>query len=162
MSAAIDTVSVWRIAVEGRDYSAEDRSGKGAEITGGRWNREGLPVLYAAENIALACLETLMHLGSSLPLNRYLVRIELEVQDWKERTVFDPSQGIGWDAEPYGQTSLDWGSRWLESQSSLLAAVPSSLVPEESNILLNPRHPRMATVRLTKLRRWLFDPRFRA
>ncbi|WP_425330100.1 RES family NAD+ phosphorylase [Synechococcus elongatus] len=57
---------------------------------------------------------------------------------------------------------MDWGSRWLESQLSLLAAVPSSLMPEESNILLNPQHPRMTRVKLTKVRRWLFDPRFRA
>ncbi|WP_338430955.1 RES family NAD+ phosphorylase [Synechococcus elongatus] len=82
MSAAIDTVSIWRIAVEGRDYGAEDRSGKGVELRGGRWNRKELPVLYTAENIALACLETLVHLGPSLPLNRYLVRFDLEAQDW--------------------------------------------------------------------------------
>lgn len=154
-------ISCWRIAVEGRDYPADDRSGKGAELTGGRWNRPGIPVLYTAENIALACLETLVHLEADhgLPLNRYLVRLDLPADAWQQRRIFDPQAEVGWDAEPYGQTSLDWGSRWLEQGQTLIACVPSTVVPEESNLLLNPRHPDMAAVQITKVRRWLYDRR---
>jgi len=72
LSADID---VWRIAAETPDYEAHDLSGKGAEQTGGRWNRKGTPLIYTSVSRALACLETVVHLssGDALPLNRYLV-----------------------------------------------------------------------------------------
>ena len=74
MSAA---VVLWRIAVDAPDYTADDTTGAGAKATGGRWNRKGRAVLYTSRHMSLACLETVVHLKTgSLPLNRYLVRIE--------------------------------------------------------------------------------------
>src|SRR5713101_8129256 len=66
-------ITVWRIAADTPDYEAHDLSGKGAEKTGGRWNRKGTAMVYASASRALACLETIVHLGSGdpLPLNRY-------------------------------------------------------------------------------------------
>ena len=55
-------IVLWRIGVDTAFYTADDLSGKGAEKTGGRWNRPGLPVAYAASSIALAALETVVHL----------------------------------------------------------------------------------------------------
>lgn len=72
------TVSLWRIATDTTDYEADDLSGRGAELTGGRWNRKGTPVVYTASTPSLACLEAVVHLGASaLPLNRFLVRIDV-------------------------------------------------------------------------------------
>jgi RES domain-containing protein len=70
---------VWRIAADTPDYAGDDLSGKGAEITGGRWNRKGTPLIYAADSIALACLETVVQLSGAdpLPLNRYLIKIDI-------------------------------------------------------------------------------------
>ncbi|HVS77374.1 MAG TPA: RES family NAD+ phosphorylase, partial [Steroidobacteraceae bacterium] len=67
--------AIWRIAPDTPDYVSDDLLGKGAERTGGRWNRKGTPMLYCSSTIALACLETLVHLsgGDPVPLNRYLV-----------------------------------------------------------------------------------------
>ena len=77
---------VWRIASQSLGYSAKDLSGTGAKITGGRWNSMGIPVLYCAESPSLACLETLVHLGTSdLPLQRYLVAIDIPDRIWKTR-----------------------------------------------------------------------------
>ena len=71
-------VAVWRIATDTPAYEADDLSGRGAELNGGRWNRPGRPVIYASSTIALACLETVVHLNQSgLPLNRFLVRIDI-------------------------------------------------------------------------------------
>ena len=152
---------VWRIAADTADYSSDDLSGKGAEKTGGRWNRKGTPLIYSANSIALACLETVVHLSGAdpLPLNRYLVRIEIPPAAWKARTRFNPLLHPGWDALPAGLVSLDWGTIWAHSAHSLVAQVPSIVVPEEHNILLNPSHPDAVKLNTKKIRKWTFDMR---
>jgi RES domain-containing protein len=153
------TTSVWRIAADAPAYTADDRSGKGAEITGGRWNEKGIPVLYASESRALACLETLVHLNSAgLPLNRYLVEFLISADAWASRERFD-ARNVGWDATPPGKVSIDWGTRWARDKRSLVAEVPSVMVPEEVNLLLNPLHPDAATIQAMKHRKWTYDAR---
>lgn len=153
--------SVWRIASDTRDYEADDLSGKGAEITGGRWNDKGTPVVYTSANRALAALETIVHLNAGgLPLNRYLIEITIPDAVWNAAEVLDAASApVGWDAEPASKTSSDFGTRWARSNASLLLRVPSVIVPEESNVLLNPRHPDFPQVTARKLRKWLYDPR---
>jgi RES domain-containing protein len=153
--------ALWRIATDTPDYGSDDLSGKGAEITGGRWNRKGVPMIYASTSIALACLETLVHLGGgdSLPLNRYLIRIDVPEGLWNTRTLFDPAAHVGWDAEPPGLVSLDWGTQWAQPARTPLADVPSIVVPEESNVLINSRHADVARLAVLKVRKWTYDPR---
>lgn len=157
------TVTLWRIAVDTPDYTADDLSGKGAEKTGGRWNRRGRPVVYCAGSISLACLETVVHLNlSGLPLNRFLVRIDVPDEVWARRSVWSRDQlPVGWSAIPEGKVSLDLGDSWLESRSSALLVIPSVIVPEEVNVLVNPLHDDAAAIKATKLRPWLYDARFR-
>jgi RES domain-containing protein len=155
--------TVWRLGTDTPDYGAADRSGKGGQNTGGRWNRPGNPVLYASSSRALACLETLVHLSGfePLPLNRYLVEITIPHASWDARRTFDRAKPahVGWDAKPAGLVSLDWATAWLNSKESLIAVVPSIVVPEEENILLNPKHPDAVKLRLTKQRKWTYDLR---
>jgi RES domain-containing protein len=158
-------VFAWRIATDTRDWEAHDLSGKGAEKTGGRWNRPGRPLVYAASSAALACLETVVHLNAGgLPLNRFLVRIEIPEKVWARRQERGEGRGanrlpVGWDAIPEGKVSLDCGDQWLESHKSALLLVPSVIVPEESNVLINPRHPDAALLRAAKVRPWRYDAR---
>ena len=153
-------ISVWRIATDTQDFTADDLSGEGAKLSGGRWNRRGNPVLYCAQNIALACLETIVHLGQEgLPLNRYLVRIDIPTQVWENRTILDPDAHVGWDALPVGKVSLDMGDAWLSRNNSLIMLVPSVIVPEESNILINPNHAGITRIKAVKMRKWTFDGR---
>ena len=149
--------SLWRIATDTRRYASDDLSGRGALTQGGRWNERGTPAVYTSASIALACLETLVHLGASgLPLNRYLVRIDVDDAVWAERRTLSPSSletlPVGWDALPYGRVSVEAGQQWLAGGASALLAVPSVVVPEEFNILINPRHADAAKLRATKVR----------
>ncbi len=102
-----------------------------------------------------------MHLGGgmALPLNRCLVRIDAPAACWAARTVFDAARHVGWDAPPAGRVSIAWGTAWAAAGTSLLAQVLSVIVPEEHNLLINPLHPDAAQLRVTRLRRWLYDPR---
>lgn len=153
--------TVWRIGVDTPDYTSDDASGAGAKISGGRWNRKGNAVVYTSTSIALACLETVVHVNSgALPLNRYLVRIEVPQAAWNARSVLTPADlPLGWDALPEGKVSLDLGDAWIAGANSPVLLVPSVIVPEEANVLVNPAHPLAAGVKAAKVRRWLYDPR---
>nr|WP_269106697.1 RES family NAD+ phosphorylase [Massilia sp. TS11] len=150
---------MWRIGATTLKYAADDMSGAGAKNTGGRWNPAGIAVVYSSENIALAVLETLVTLRSGgLPLNRYLIRIDVPDDVWAARQVLTPP--VGWDARPVGMSSVQAGQAWLISQASALLVVPSVIVPEESNVLINPLHPDARHVVATALRKWHYDPRY--
>lgn len=118
-----------------------------------------MAVTYCSENIALAVHETVVHLRSGgLPLNRYLVRIDVPDDLWDARQVLAPP--VGWDALPAGMVSVRAGEAWLMSRASALLVVPSVIVPEESNVLINSLHPDAARIVATPLRKWLYDTRY--
>lgn len=156
--------SVWRIATDSPTYTADDLTGAGARISGGRWNHIGAAVVYASNSIALACLETVVHLNTlGLPANRYLMQIDIPDDVWTRRERYDQADlPLGWDAIPAGKVSRDFGSLWLAEQRSALLLVPSIVVPEESNVLLNPAHGDAKFISCRKIRKWTYDPRLRA
>ena len=155
------SVTLWRIATDTENYEAHDLGGKGAEKTGGRWNRPGRPVVYTSTTIALACLETVVHLNAgSLPLNRFLVRIDVPDEVWEARRVLDSAHlPIGWSVIPEGKVSLDIGRDWLQPGGTALLMIPSVIVHEEFNVLINPKHVDAKAITAHKARRWIYDQR---
>jgi len=153
--------TVWRIATDAESYEADDLSGTGAKNSGARWNAKGNPLVYTSETQALACLETVVHLNTGgLPLNRYLVSITIPADLWAgARMETTESLPVGWDAEPSSRTSIRFGTDWIKSISSALLRVPSVIVPDEYNVLINPLHPGSGGIRAKKIRKWLYDPR---
>ncbi len=152
-------ICAWRIATDTPGYTADDLTGAGAKISGGRWNRPGSPLLYCASNISLAVLETFIHLGAGgLPLNRYLVELAIPDGVWQRAITLDVPP-VGWDAIPTGKVSLDEGDRWLKAHRSALLLVPSVIVQEEWNVLVNPMHADAAAIMARKVRKWTYDPR---
>ena len=153
----------WRIAIDTKtkDYEADDLSGAGAKITGGRWNAPGDALIYTSETRALGCLETVVHLNAGgLPLNRYLVSVMIPASVWaKARTETTDSVPVGWDADPSGRASIQFGTTWIRSVASALLRVPSVIVPDEYNVLINPLHPDSEEIFALKIRKWLYDPR---
>lgn len=151
---------VWRIAAETLKYPADDLSGEGARITGGRWNAEGHAAVYASTTRALACLETVVHLNAGgLPLNRYLVEITIPDPLWQAARR-EETPPVGWDAEPASLTSVELGTAWLRAGKEALLVVPSVIVPEECNVLINPALA--AGVKARKVRKWVYDGRLRS
>lgn len=154
-------VALWRIAKHTADYAATDLGGGGARATGGRWNGKGIPVVYAATTIALATLETLAHLGDNIAIrNAFLVRIDVPAPVWKARhTITAGDLAPTWLAEPPGSTSINAGNAWLASRACALLLVPSVIVPEEYNVLINPLHPHAAKLAAAVVRQYVYDPR---
>ncbi len=157
------TVHLWRIATEAPEYKAVDSTGIGAKLSGGRWNHKGVAVVYTAPSIALAALETIVHLNAAaLPLNRYLIKIEVPDDVWPHRLIIDKDTAPGgWDAEPVGLTSLEFGDAWVKTNTSALLSVPSVVIPMEQNVLINPLHPEAARLVYTNTGKFVYDQRIR-
>lgn len=153
---------VWRVATDAKTYGADDITGTGASITGGRWNNVGTPLIYASPTISLAMLETLAHVAGSerLPLNRYIVRLNIPdmIMDAAEVVAAPP---VGWDADPSSQTSSNFGEAWVKSGKTAILRVPSVIVPEELNVLINPAHLQAKQITTIKMRKVPFDRRLR-
>ncbi|MFA5684694.1 MAG: RES family NAD+ phosphorylase [Lysobacteraceae bacterium] len=144
---------LWRIAAETRDYPADDLSGNGAAHFPGRWNEAGEPVLYCATTLSLAALETTAHLAGALPLDRFVVAIDVPDVVWAARETLDAADlPPAWRAIPAGQASVRIGSAWLTAGRSAILLVPSVIVPEESVALINPLHPASRDIRAKALR----------
>jgi RES domain-containing protein len=146
---------VWRIA---RRPHAVDRLGTGARLNGGRWNRRGTAVIYAGRTIAIAALERFVHLAGIVPPDLVLVRVELP-HDSPAEEVALADLPEGWDLVPPGPASMDFGTRWARENRSLVLYVPSALVREERNAILNPNHSGFRAVRMIVEREFRYDAR---
>lgn len=155
-------ITVWRIAKHTRDFMADDLSGGGAAAVGGRWNSKNNHVVYAGASIALCTLETLAHLGDEIACrNRFLVAIDIPQDLWKARMIWTTADlPVTWVAEPPGMDTVSMGDRWLQGGSGLLLAVPSVIVPEELNVLINPKHADASRIKARVVRPYVYDPRF--
>lgn len=155
------TVTLWRIAADTPDWGADDLSGIGAAHKGARWNRQGERAVYTSTSISLAAWETRAHIGNAkaLPWNRYLVRVDVPDSVWRSMEVLGRPLRVGWDAIPEGLVSRSAGSAWLASGRTALLAVPSVIINEEDNILINPSHSHASLISSKRVRRFVYDPR---
>lgn len=156
-------MNLWRIATETREYSADDLGGGGAAKHPGRWNDTGEPILYCAPTIAMAVLETAAHIDDAgLPLNRFVVRIDIPDPVWAQREEVRPDNlPAAWSAIPSGRASVKVGSAWLAALRSAILLLPSVIVPEERIALINPRHADAGGISAETVRRFDYDALFR-
>lgn len=157
------SISLWRIAAETRDYKADDLSGGGASKHPGRWNAPGEYVVYTAESLALAVLETAAHIDSAgLPLNRFVLKVSVPSKVWDARETLDPAKiDPAWCAVPAGKASVDIGSVWYKSSKSALLLVPSVIVPEAHAVLINATHADAKKIKAAIIRPFEFNRLFR-
>lgn len=145
----------WRIAAP---RYALDKLCIGAAMYGGRWNPVGAPAMYCGGSVAIASLEKFVHLGTA-PWPE-LVLVAVDIPD--SGPIHTPSFAElpdGWDAMPASGTAQAFGGRWLAGGATLAMQVPSVIIPEEPNFVLNPHHPGYADVTLTVLRTFTHDDR---
>ncbi len=159
--ARAETQKLWRIAKHTADYDATDLTGGGAKATGGRWNSKGTAVVYSSTTIALATLETLAHLGDNISIrNAFLIQIDVPQSVWQKREIIKENElPKTWVAEPPGSTTIGIGDDWLATNLAPLLLVPSVIVPEEYNVLINPLHPHAKRLTAAVLRQYVYDPR---
>lgn len=138
---------------------ANDLSGTGARLNGGRWNSVGLSLLYTASYRSLALLEILVHTTNNyVPDDLRLITIEIPdtilIKEILHEEISDELNRK--KAQAQFQTI---GDKWIKSQTSLILKVPSVIIPEEFNYLINPLHKDFHKVKIIETKLFRFDER---
>jgi|SRR5579871_6703399 len=148
-----ERVTLWRVS------SFDSLDGIGGTLVAGRWHSVGHPVVYCSEDPSTALLETIVHMeidAEDRPDNFVVLKIQssqpVSIEQLARRKL-----GPGWP-DNIAQTRAI-GDEWLRSGRSLLLEVPSVLVPERRNFLINPDHPERRRLRITARYRHPLDPR---
>lgn len=128
--------------------------GKGAELFGGRWNTKGNPVIYAAAFRSLAVLE--YRVNNPHPV-KDLVMITLQVPDDSIQQIDLRSLPKNWQRYSYQSPTASIGDNFLKAKKSLCLLVPSAVIPQEYNILINLLHPRKTEVEILDKQPFLID-----
>ena len=149
-------VSIWRLVRE--HHAKKPLSGEGAKLNGGRWNDVGVSVIYASENRSLAALEVLVHLNGTNPNSRYKL-LSYDLDEAMIHYLPEKEFPSDWRQEPPPYSTVEWGTKWARVKQSVALAVPSAVMPEEKNIILNPDHPDFRKIKLGKPSDYVFDPR---
>ncbi|TDE13318.1 RES family NAD+ phosphorylase [Dyadobacter psychrotolerans] len=146
---------VYRI---GRTKFAEDLTGEGARLNGGRWNHKLIPCIYTSESRALALLEYTANVNIE-DIPRALSVSVFEIPD---NEIFEiPLSGLpgDWALSPAPSSAKELGSALLATH--LVVKVPSAIVADEFNYLLNPRHPKSSALKILSIRDFVYDVRLK-
>lgn len=146
---------IWRLARAVYD----PLDGEGARLHGGRWNREGTPLVYASDHLSLCVLEQLVHLDpEEMPDDLTAFRVEVPEELLVERVEAEDLPS-GWDRVADHPECQRIGELWVERESSPALSVPSAVLPWEMNYLVNPRHPEADSIQVVEQEGFRFDKR---
>lgn len=145
-----------------RSRYSSDLSGKGAESGGGRWNSKGTPMVYTSESRALCLAETAVN----LPIN-YLT------DDYRMVSIFIPDNikivelkltdlPADWQSYPHSHSTQIIGDLFVGKKEFLVMKVPSVIVPEELNFLINPLHQMAKSISIEKTLLFRIDNRLKS
>jgi len=135
---------------------AQDLSGTGAMLYGGRWNAKGRRMLYTSANVSLATLEILANL-STPHLHKGFYIVEIDFPD--DCGIYEPELPNDWNAFPHVQSTIDIGNEFLALGKAICLKVPSAIVSSEFNYLLNPSHDDFMRLKVRDVRPMILDQR---
>ncbi len=147
---------LWRICREG--HAASAFSGEGARLYGGRWNSQGVRMVYTSPSLALAAIETFVHLEPNLRPDD-LVSIEAEMPDDMVTERLDLRSLPRKSYAMRGELLRNFGDRWIRLGKTVALHVPSAAIRGEWNVLLNPAHSDFRKLKIDKPVRFEFDLR---
>lgn len=136
---------------------AQDISGTGAAIFGGRWNKKGTPVLYTGESKEIALLETIVHTPPMLVPDLDILTLEIP-----DDSIFEISKSElpkNWIDYPAPSILAKIAEDWVNKGDAIAMKVPSCIIHSASNYILNCRHVDYHKVKLIDHRDFHFDSR---
>jgi len=137
-------------------------SGVGAALHGGRWNPAGVEVVYTSSTASLCLLESLANIATDdfMPGTYTLTQVNISGSVAIEY-VFDELLPLDWDSLVYRPEPQAFGGQWAAELRSGVLSVPSSILPAERNLILNPAHPSFPGIEFLEPKPFTFDPRLR-
>jgi RES domain-containing protein len=152
-------ITAWRITQAIHVDSAFN--GIGAWLEGGRWNRPGVHMVYTAQFLSLAVLEMMVHLPEDALLYSRYVRIPVQFESSQVIEVPLSSLPEDWNSNPPPESTQKIGTAWAMGKKSLVLKVPSSVISEEYNYLINPLGPGADRLQFGEVEPFKFDPRIK-
>ena len=147
-------MNVYRIS---RCKFISNLSGIGAATFGGRWNSKGIHILYTAATPSLALLESVVHI-SNIPVDDYcMATIGIPESKIKEIKFTDLPEN--WFLNPAPDQLKSIGDKFIKDNIFLALKLPSAIMMEDFNFLLNPNHPDFIHVKFISSRTIPFDER---
>ncbi|MCF8030198.1 MAG: RES domain-containing protein [Desulfohalobiaceae bacterium] len=146
----------WRLVLE--EHQEQAFEGIGASKFGGRWNHKGYPVVYAGGSASLTVLEVFVHGAlDKLATHRFLlIGFTLDILQYTRFQV--PDLPDDWRQSPPPESTKNLGTEWLRSGETPVLIVPSAIVPQDTSLIINPRHPDLQ-IKDIQTESFVFDPR---
>lgn len=149
--------TIWRIS--NHKHTDTAFSGEGSRRVGGRWNSRGRSVVYTSATLSLAALEYFVHMEVEDAENM-LVSIQVDISEDVQIETLDLTQlPSNWRNIPAPTVLATIGDEWFDLGTATLLVVPSAIIPQENNYLLNPLHNDFAKMQIYLPEPFGFDPR---
>jgi RES domain-containing protein len=148
-------MNVWRLARAA--YTTPN--GEGAKKYGGRWTPAGLAVVYTSASLALAAVEALVHADSDLLPDDLVILAAHIPEPFPIRTITPADLPDDWQHIPAPRTLLTIGGDWVSTSREVGLRVPSAVIPQEWNMLLNPAHRDFPAIKWTNEGPFRWDAR---
>jgi len=147
---------VYRLA---REKYKDDLSGKGAEITGGRWNSKGTALIYTSSSRALCVTEIAVHTPLGIiPEDYFLISIFIP-EDIPTAAYNEKKLPEDWNSYPHGNATQIIGDNFVKDEKYIVLKVPSATVQGDYNYLINPRHKLINKIKIKETALFTFDER---
>ena len=134
--------------------------GIGGLYSSGRWNFRGYRIIYASQSRSLAILEKIVHItrGTVIPQNTIISIIkipdDLKIQEVPKKILIK-----NWNKYPYQKITMEYGTNFLKENNNLLLKIPSAIVENEFNYIINPVHKDIYKIDIIKTENLNFDNR---
>ncbi len=144
----------------GKTKYASDLRGEGARLFGGRWNNKMLSCIYTSESRALAVLEYTVNVNLD-DIPRALSITTFEIPDKTIRILNEADLPGDWKLSPAPSSTKDFGSALLQAAAEPVIKIPSTVIPEEFNYLLNPLHRDSKNFKILDIKDFVYDVRIK-
>ena len=123
-----------------------------------RWNEDGQYVIYTSDSRALACLENLVHRSHSGRHDLFRLMVISVPDDLAILNIAESRLPEDWKGE-FCKRCLQTGSDWYIRNEIPILKVPSTIIPDEWNYILNTKHPDFTKIILERTEEFVFDER---
>jgi RES domain-containing protein len=149
-------MEVYRLS---RESFSSTLSGKGAAIKGARWNSIGVELIYCASNRSLAMAEVAVHFSlATLPEDYVMVTIYIP-DDISLLKLNVSDLPVDWNCFPHPPSTQTIGDSFVSANKYCILQIPSVVTQGDYNILINPKHPEFANIKMISRNKFPFDKR---